>query len=284
MDRPAIRIPPRKRRRLTYGNDEEDLDEQDRVSGRQIVVRAGFYDADQTMAGDGSDNDDEDFAPDDEEDEDLHAELNDLQRDSKAVDEREGDDSTARDDQGKHEAKAWSRRAAKGLGLLALVDESGRPFPGEYENPLLDKYNQDEPTPRVPVLRVRKRRSAKVAQTNGEHASRGAQDSSASSARISRRSSTGSNKSVRFDDAEVETPATVRDFDGSDEDDDSDFNDAGVNESDKENAEPRADESDTSDVSMVAHFHAWVSILGGIREQRILHETGPFADSYLGFV
>ena len=145
------------------------------------------------------------------------------------------------------------------------MDEHGRPFPGEYENPLLDKYNQDEPSPRVPTLRVRKRGSAKVAQSNGKHASRGAQESSASSARISRRSSAGSNKSVRFDDAEAETPATVREFEDSDEDDDSDFEIAGVDESDKENAEPRADESDTSDVSMVFYIYTWVSILGEIR-------------------
>lgn len=256
VDRPAIRIPPRKRRRLTYGDEEEDLNEHDRVNDRQIVVRAGFDDADQAMAGDGSDDEDEDFAPDDEEYEDLYEELNDLQKDSNAVDVHEGEDGKVRDVQDKHKAKAWSRRAAKGLGLLALVDENGRPFPGEYENPLLDKYNKDEPTPRVPALRVSKRRSAKVARPNGEHASCGAHDSSASSARISRRSSTGSNKSVRFDDAEIETPATVRDFEGSDEDDDSDFNDAGVNESDKENAEPRADESNTSDVSMVSYFYA----------------------------
>ena len=253
-DRPAIRIPPRKRRRLTYGDEEDDLDKHDRVNDRQIVVRAGFDDLDQAMAGDGSDDDDdEDFAPDDEEDEDLHAELNDLQRDF-SVDVYEGNDGTVRDVQGKHKANGWSRRAARGLGLLALVDENGRPFPGEYENPLLDKYNQDEPSPRVPTLRVRKRRSAKAAQSNGKHASRGVQESSASSARVSRRSSAGSNKSVRFDDAEAETPATVRDFEDSDQDD-SDFDNAGVNESDKENAEPRADESNTSDVSMVSNFY-----------------------------
>ena len=256
VDRPTVRIPPRKRRRLTYGEEEEeDVDEQERVNDRQIVVRAGFDDADEATAGDGSDDDDDDdFAPDDEDDEDLHAELIDLQRDFN-VDVHEGEDGTARDVQSKRKANTWSRRAVRGLGLLALVDENGRPFPGEYENPLLDKYNQDEPSPRVPALRVRKRGSAKVAQSNGEYASRSAQESSASSARISRRSSAGSNKSVRFDEAEAETPATVREFEDSEEDDDSDFENAGVNESDKENAEPRADESDTSDVSTVSYFY-----------------------------
>ena len=237
-----------------YGDEEEDFDGQERVNDRQIVVRAGFDDADEATVGDGSDDDDEDFAPDDEDDEALHAELNDLQRDLNVV-VNEGEDETVRDVQSKHKANTRSRQAARGLGLLALVDENGHPFPGEYENPLLDRYNQDEPSPKVPVLRVRKRGSAEVAQSNGEHASRGAQESSASSARISRRSSAGSNKSVRFDDAEAETPATVREFEDSDEDDDSDFENAEVNESDKENAEPRADESDTSDVSMVSYFY-----------------------------
>lgn len=243
-----------KRRRLTYDNEEEDFHEQEAVNDRQIVVRAGFDDADEATAGDESDDDDEDFAPDDEDEEDLNAEVNDLQRDFN-VDVLEGEDGTVRDVHSKRKANTCSRRAARGLGLLALVDENGRPFPGDYENPLLDKYNQDEPSPRVPALRVRKRGAAKVAQGNGEHASHGAQESSASSARISRRSSAGSNKSVRFDDAEIETPATVREFEDSDEDDDSDFENAEVNESDKENAEPRADESDTSDVSTVSYFY-----------------------------
>ena len=238
-----------------YGDEEEDFDGQERVNDRQIVVRAGFDDADEATVGDGSEDDDEDFAPDDEDGDDLHAELNDLQRDFN-VDVHEGEDETFRDVQSKRKANTWSRRPARGLGLLALVDENGHPFPGEYENPLLDKYNQDKPSPGAPIPRVRKRGSAKVAQSNGEHASRGAQESSASSARISRRSSAGSNKSVRFDDAEAETPATVREFENSDEeDDDSDFENTEVNESDKENAEPRADESDTSDVSMVSYFY-----------------------------
>ena len=254
VDRPAVRIPPRKRRRLTYGDEEEEegFDEQGRVNDRQIVVRAGFDDADEATAGDESDDDD--FAPDDEDDEDLHGELIDLQRDSN-VDVQEGEDGTVRDIQSKSKANWSSRRAARGLGLLALVDENGRPFPGEYENPLLDKYNQDEPSPGVAALGVRKRGLAKVAQSNGEHASHDAQESCASSARISRRSSAGSNKSVRFDDAEVETPATVREFEDSDEDDDSDFEITGINESDKENAEPWSDESDASDVSMISYFY-----------------------------
>ena len=213
---------------------------------------AGFDDADEATAGDESDDDD-DFAPDDEDHEDLHAELNDLRRDSN-VDVQGGENGTVGDAQSNSKSNAWSQRAARGLGLLALVDENGRPFPGEYENPLLDKYNQDEPSPRVPALRVRKRGSAKVAHSNGKHTSQGAQESSASSARISRRGSAGSNKSVRFDDAEVDTPATVREFEDSDEDD-SDFGITGINESDKENAEPWSDESDTSDVSMISYLY-----------------------------
>ena len=100
-DRPAIRIPPRKRRRLTYDEEEEeDFDEQVRVNDRQIVVRAGFDDADEATAGDESDND-EDFAPDDEDEEDLLAELNDLQRDFN-IDVHEGEDGTVGDVQSKH--------------------------------------------------------------------------------------------------------------------------------------------------------------------------------------
>ena len=245
-DRPAIRIPPRKRRRLTY-DEQEGLDEQEITDGRQIVLRADFDDADEATAGDES-NDDEDFVPDDEDNEELHAELKELQ-DSNSIDENDGDNIAVQGIGRKRSRASLSGRSLKGLGILALLDENGRPFNGQYENPLLDRYNQDGHSPLNAALRVRKRGSAKHTQENRDHVCRGVQEPSTNSASISKRSSTGNNRNIRFEDEETETPATVREFEDSNKADNVDFEPVEINESDKENAEPRDDETDMSDVS-----------------------------------
>ena len=145
-----------------------------------------------------------------------------------------------------------ARKPPKGLGLLQLLDDNGRPFAGQYQNPLLDMYGRDEPSHRQPALKVRKRSPATLTQRARKTIHNGTQESSASPERVSRRSSTGSNKSVRFEDEEPATPATVREFEDSDEADDSDFELAEVDESDKENAEPQAEDIDTSTVSILS--------------------------------
>ncbi len=203
-------------------------------------MRAGFDDADEATAGDESD-DGEDFAPDD--DEDLNAELNDLQNDLNDNGNEEGDVSAGATALGKRITR--SRRSPKGLGLLKLIDENGTPFIGQYENPLLDMYAEEEPFPTQPPLKVRKRNSMRSAQRARGNAHTEAPESSASPKRISRRSSTGSTRSVHFEDAEPATPATIREYEASDEDEDDDFELADVDESDKENAEPQAEQTDS---------------------------------------
>ena len=239
-DRPAIRIPPRKRRRLTY-DEEEDVNGVEPANDRQIVVRAGFDNTDGATAS-GASDDDEDSAPDDEEDEDLGAELKNLQGDvSVGLD---GDNSvTVSGSHGRPTRITRSRKSPKGLGLLQLLDDNGRPFAGQYRNPLLDKYGGDEPFHKQPALKVRLRHAHGYSQ-------RGVQDSSASPERINRRGSTGSNKSVRFEDEEPATPATVREFEDSEDVYDSDFEPPEVDESDKENAEPRIEDTDNSTVGI----------------------------------
>ena len=261
-DRPAIRIPPRKRRRITY--DEEDCFEANEpINDRQVVVRAGFDDSDAATAGDQSD-DDADFAPDDEEDEDLDGELEYLQNDLGA-----GADAV-RMDIVQPQRNARSRRSPKGLGLLQLLDENGRPYIGQYNNPLLDLYGQDETPRKQPEIRVRKRGTADSTQKSSENIRGILRDSSASPQDFSRRDSAGSNRSVRFENADSVTPATVRESEDSEDADDGDFGLGEVEESDKENAEPQK----SSDVCSVLSFydflkaflfHAVPFVLGTLR-------------------
>ena len=241
-DRPAIRIPPRKRRRILY-DDEDYHNFEEPNKDRQIVVRAGFDDADEGTAGDESDGEDE-FAADDEEGDDLGAELEDLQNElNGGADAGEG---ASQDDQPQRTTR--SRRSPKGLGLLQLLDENGRPFAGQYSNPLLDLYGQDDPSSSQPKIRVRKRDTADLTQKPSKNIRSILRDSSASPQRVGRPDSAGSNRSVRFENAEPATPATIRESESSEDPEDGDFELGEVDESDKENAEPQVEETESSDV------------------------------------
>lgn len=139
-----------------------------------------------------------------------------------------------------------SRGSPKGLGLLKLVDEDGTPLVGQYENPLLDVYAQESRFPSQPPLKIRRRKLQRSEQLAHKKAHAGGPESSASPERASRRSSTGSNKSVHFEDAESATPVTVRESEDSEDDDDEEFEPDNIAESDKENAEPRANDTEST--------------------------------------
>lgn len=241
-DRPAIRIPPRKRRRITY-NEADDFELEEPDNERQVILRAGSENADGSTGGDEGD-DDEDFAPDDEED-DLGAELGDLQNDLYGT--VDTDDGASQDDM-QLQRITRSRRSPKGLGLLELLDENGRPFPGQYNNPLLDLYGQDEPPNSQSNIRLRKRGIPDLTLNSSEKIRSILRGPSASPQCLIRRDSAGSNRSVRFENAEPATPATVRESEYSEDADDADFELREVDESDKENAEPQNEETESSDV------------------------------------
>lgn len=251
-DRPAIRIPPRKRRRITY-DEEDDFDNEEPNYNRQVVVRAGFDDADEATTGNENDEDeDEDFAPDDDE-ENLGAELEALQNDlSAGADAGQGVDV----DNVQPQRTTRSQRSPKGLGLLQLLDESGQPFTGQYNNPLLDLYGQDETPSSQRTTRARRRGTANLIRKSSENIRGILRDSSASPQRVSRRDLARSNRGVRFENAEPATPATIRESEGSEDEDDGDFEAGEVGESDKENAEPQAEETESSDVCCVFSKHA----------------------------
>ena len=139
-----------------------------------------------------------------------------------------------------------SQTNSQGGGFLRLVDEKGRPFPGIYNNPLLDLYSQDDPPPIYSAPKVRKRNHAQSNQFSSSETRDSFQGSSADPETPGRRDSAGSNKSVRFENAEQATPMTVRESDDEDDEDDGDFEPDEVDESDKENADPQAKGKDPS--------------------------------------
>ena len=247
-NRPAIKIPPRKRRRITY--DEEDgFDEREPGNDRQVTIRAGFDDIDDATAGNESDDEDG-FAPDEEEEDDLGAELEDLQKD---VDGDAEVNEGMVQDEVQPQRSTRSRRSPKGLGLLQLLDEDGREFVGQYNNPLLDLYGQDEALSSRPEIKVGKRGTAHLTQSSSDNIRSILRDPSSSPQRVSRRDSAGSNRSVRFEDAERATPATIRESEDSEDADDGDFELGEVDESDKENTEPQ--ETESRDVCCASSHH-----------------------------
>ena len=242
-DRPAIRIPPRKRRRITY-DEGDNYDFEEPSNDRQVILRAGFDNTDNITAGDESE-DDQDFVPNEKEEDDLGAELFDLQNDLSGAADTNGGTSQV-DIQPQRVTR--SRTSPKGLGLLQLLDDDGRPFTGQYNNPLLDLYGQDEALTSQSEIRLRKRGTTDLTRSSSNNIRSILRDSSASPHCVSRRDSAGSTRSVRFEKAEPATPATVRESEDSEDADDSDFELSEVDESDKENAEPQNEETESSDV------------------------------------
>ena len=245
-DRPTVRIPPRKRRRITY-EEEEDIDYSDGLSDQQMVLRDGLEDPEDIDCENVSDEE-EDFVPD-AEDEDLGAEVQDLRSEIPAAGNDLGGvlpDGAAQD--AGRASRRKSRRSTRGLGILELVDDDGQPFVGDYNNPLLDKYIHDEPSPQQQTIKPKARRSLHYVQGALKSAKHGVRDWYESPDRTKRRGSAGSNRSVHFEDPEPATPVTVRDLQDSDDEDDDDFQPGEVDESDKENAQPIAQDADASDV------------------------------------
>ncbi|KAL8850515.1 MAG: hypothetical protein Q9221_004563 [Calogaya cf. arnoldii] len=241
-NRPAIHIPPRKRRRLTYDED----DEQDFGADSQIVVHSGSKDELSSQSG-SDDSEGSAIAPDEEED--LLAEL-------VAEDEEAGVD--------RQQLGALSTRRPRkprGLGLITsslLVDENGKPYPETYDNPLLDMFADGESVERAaspereklggpgPASRQRRsRRHHPGVETSIPGTGNG--------------KSPGENgKSIPIHESEFDTPATVR-LESSDDSGDDDFEPSdhigmAEEESDKENATPGSQAS--TDIDEAAELAA----------------------------
>ncbi len=258
--RPAVRIPARKRRRITYDEDDEDAGEG--VNDHQLILQADFDDGD--ASDDHSDDEnDEDFSA--MEDESLAQELEDLQNDLQ-VDvlgnledgERTLDLDGIEEASGRNVRSQRCRKTGLGLqgsALLELLDDNGRPYPGEYSNPLLDLYDQDEPVQEPSDDMSSKRTKSKRLRETSLKDQKAAKGPRTSSRTANKHASSGSSKAVRFDAVKTMTPATVRleeDIEVFDAEGSKSQNSTGrlIDESDKENAEPGDDESDSDEVSL----------------------------------
>ncbi|KAI9719234.1 MAG: hypothetical protein M1812_003564 [Candelaria pacifica] len=218
-DRPAIRIPPRKRRRLTYDEDTNEVEygEGDELD-RQLLLSTGDEDTDHEVEGS-----DDDFneggrqmlpAPsstgveseDDEDDADFHP--------SEMADELKGlqEEDIPSEPQGSSPWKDAVKRdrystrlRTRGTGLiledghiLELVDDDGHPYPGEYNNALLDYFerSEDDALKTMPASDVRNSTTASKQKPNKSKPTH--LRSLSRSARSSLKSRSPKDKTVRF--------------------------------------------------------------------------------------
>lgn len=261
-DRPSVRIPPRKRRRITYDEEDEDVGEE--ANDRQLIIRDNFEDEDVSDedSDDEDDEDDEDYSAVEEKD-DLAEELDDLRND--LLEDTHGgleDAERALNLDGVVEASGIDtrsrRRRKHGLGLqgpalLELLDENGRQYPEEYNNPLLDLFGEDEPFHEPLADKTFKRRKSNRLRDTAQNGKDAAKGPPASPQSASGQPLSSSKVAVQSNSAETVTPATVRLDDdvellNADGVERQDINQPDMDESDKENAEPQDEESDLDEV------------------------------------
>lgn len=208
---------------------------------------------------DSDEEDDGDFSPDEDKENNHSTELQDIYNDS--VEDSARDISNTERTTNLDGAKeppgrlTRSQKAKRGLGLqgaamLELVDDNGRPYPGEYNNPLLDLFGKDELPQSNPKTTKRKQKPHRHGK--GKAA---VQVYEGNPERVSRRSSSASMKSVRFEDPDSNTPATIRGLETMNRINHPDFEPAidiavDRDESDKENSRPQFEAYQPSAVSL----------------------------------
>ncbi|KAL9000968.1 MAG: hypothetical protein Q9169_000452 [Polycauliona sp. 2 TL-2023] len=253
-NRPDVHIPPRKRRRLTYDEDKGD----DLEADSQLVVRSGLENVFNSLSENESSGNSVNGSDDDE---DLHAELNDIRHDlDPGIMEDEGthtpsrpSDHTGEINSQQHDALSTRHsRKLHGLGLKPsslLMDENGRPYPETYDNPLLDMFADDELVGRAALPEyVELGEAIPASRPQPKH------HTGVTTRKCSTRSGRSLGKqenTVRIHEPELDTPATVR-LGSSDDSGDDDFepsDDLSMvdEESDKENAVPKSQASTTID-------------------------------------
>ncbi|KAI9706048.1 MAG: hypothetical protein M1836_005454 [Candelina mexicana] len=270
-DRPSIRIPPRKRRRLTYDEDENEIENAE-VDGdrpeRQLVVKAGFEDVDEgteRMDGDinegarrlldaamldfdsGDDMDDTDFDPSE-----VRGGPGGLRGEEKPA--RTQGPSRRRNAAERERYVTRSRTRGTGIILedghiLELVDENGEPYPGEYDNALLDYFEQSEDD-------LAQRLPAAEAMNTSTEPGRSSRKSRLTSSRLlsqsvlpQLKSQPPSAKTVRFGNVDNEDHKEVAGF-VNDEEDDEDFqpgNALNDDETDEMSSEGSSDSEDATE-------------------------------------
>ena len=217
------------------------------------MVPSGFYDGDSASAEDNDEEANDDYIASDQLELDLASELRDLRRDVLAepgTNSLDGGSITHELDPAMENSRRVTRsqKPNEGLGLqgptlLELVDENGRPYPGAYNNPLLDFFSQEEPLRAQEGSRRKRRKTNGLIETHQGTTTTSDTSSGAFPPRT-RRESSASVKNVRFQDSPLVTPpTTILDPDDLGDTEDEDFEPPidihdEIDESDKENAEP----------------------------------------------
>lgn len=229
--RPPIRIPPRKKRRITY---DEDKDESvSNSDNRQLALEERPED---------DDCQDDESLPDEDENQGLSDELEDIFNDNDAqvtTPEQMMDFNRLKNLPG----RITRSNGNKGLGIHGATSFNSREGSSlahrrEYPSALLERpVGEERPEPckksktkrgkgdRGPGLRTRKQTTLQLYEETPKI-------------------SDATGRSARLEEIDSTTPATIRDFEGSDRSSDEDFepasnNIADTDESDKENSQPR---------------------------------------------
>ncbi|KAL9613149.1 MAG: hypothetical protein Q9167_002314 [Letrouitia subvulpina] len=260
---PAIKIPPKKRRRILYDEGSNGSGVLVVDPGHRVTFNAGFDDDanDSFQGSHSSEENDTDSADGDIEEalqDELHSLHSELQEDSNNIAIFDGGLKMKLGfESGQDSATPTTRsmrQRNKGLGLedtLLLVDEYGRPYPKEYDNPLLDYFYDDHP--KTGKLSDSQNNMTKV--PGGTVTRNKIYQDVDSHSKTPSRSSSASTKNVRFEEPEVPTPATIMEVDITDDSEDENFEpdedtDTSIDESDKENATPRLDKSQSEKVNL----------------------------------
>ncbi|KAI9810236.1 MAG: hypothetical protein M1827_006370 [Pycnora praestabilis] len=226
-DRPAITIPPRKRRRLTY-SDDEDTENKSGVPERKLAIKGGFGDADM----DEEDEDDGDFEPEDDTEDfaienQLREDPRDLAHDNGSNEKIER--SMLLDGGGdKSEGVSTGSRRRRALVLedgetLELVDDDGQPFPDEYHNALLGYPKASDASLPQPGLESQGA-ATKLKKKGNWKCPENVQNATNVSTSTSGRVSNTSEKSVRFQGTEKQdtTVVTITEQENGEDEDESD--------------------------------------------------------------
>ena len=229
--RPPIKIPPRKKRRITY--DEDDDDGFYTPNNRQLALEERPEDDDN--------QDDEESLPDEDEDQGLSDELEDIFNDNDAqvtTPEQMMDMDRLKNLPG----RITRSNGNKGLGIhgatgLSLGEGGSMAHRREYPSALLERPVGEE--------RPRPSKKRKIKLTKGDRDGLRAKEQTALQLYEEAPEISGANaRSSRLGEIDSTTPATIRDFEGSDRSSDEDFEPGNNNmedtdESDKENFQPR---------------------------------------------
>ena len=253
---------------MTYDSEDDD-DTGDLFHNRQVMAPQGSAEAPNINAlanEDDDDDEDDDFVLNEDEEQDLTAEIHEIEDDLQKMADKEaggvlaitnGVENSPTEDENPRRVTRSQRLSGLGLqgpAMLELLDENGRPYPGAYNNPLLDFFSQQDASVAKASPRRKRRRTNSMSEAL-ESTPHGPSTSSRALAPQRRRESSASLKNVRFQDDSLATPpTTILAPEDSEDTEDEDFElsaneNSEVDESDKENAEPRFGET-SSDVSL----------------------------------